>query len=41
MITKHQRGNWYARIRHNGKVIFIYGKTQLEAYAKLKIAVDK
>jgi len=40
-ITKHQRGNWYARIRYNGKVISIYGRTQLEAYAKLKAVVDK
>ena len=40
-ITKHQRGNWFARVRHNGKSISIYGRTQLEAYEKLKMFVDK
>ena len=40
-VIKHQRGNWFARVRHNGKSISIYGRTQLEAYEKLKIAVDK
>ena len=40
-ITKHQRGNWYVRVRHNGKVITIYGRTQIQAYNKLKLLVDR
>jgi len=40
-ITKHIRGNWFARVRHNGKPISIYGRTQLEAYNKLKAFVGK
>ena len=40
-ITRHQRGNWYVRVRHNGKVITIYGRTQIQAYNKLKLIVDK
>jgi hypothetical protein len=40
-ITRHQRGNWYVKIRHNGTVITIYGKTQIQAYDKLKNLVDK
>ena len=39
-IQKHTRGNWFARVRYNGKVISIYGRTQLEAYEKLKAFVD-
>jgi len=40
-VTKHQRGNWYVRVRHNGKVITIYGRTQIQAYNKLKLVVDR
>jgi len=40
-IQKHTRGNWFARVRHSGKIISIYGRTQLEAYAKLKALVDR
>ena len=40
-IAKHQRGNWYVRVRYNNKVIAIYGRTQLETYAKLKVLCDK
>ncbi|MCL2061348.1 MAG: site-specific integrase [Firmicutes bacterium] len=29
------------RLRHNGKVITVYGRTQVEAYEKLKIVADK
>jgi len=40
-IKKHVRGNWFARVRFNGKVISIYGHTQLECYGKLKLVCDK
>ena len=40
-IVKHQRGNWFVRLRHNGRILSIYGRTQLDAYAKLKTLVDK
>jgi hypothetical protein len=40
-ITKHARGNWFVRIRYNGKYISIYGRTQTECYEKLKVIADK
>lgn len=40
-ITKHIRGNWFVRIRHNGKVFSIYGRTQFDCYEKLKAFVEK
>jgi len=40
-IKKHTRGNWFVRVRHNGKVTSIYGRTKLETYDKLKAVVDK
>jgi len=40
-ITKHQRGNWFVRIRHNGKYLSIYGRTKAETYEKLKVIADK
>jgi len=40
-ITKHQRGNWYVRVRWGGKVFTIYGRTQIDCYNKLKLIVDK
>jgi len=40
-IIKHNRGNWFGRVLHNGKIINIYGRTQVEAYDKLKMFVDK
>jgi len=40
-ITKHKRGNWYARVRLNGKLISVYGKTQMETYNRLKALADK
>ena len=40
-VTKHCRGNWFVRIRHNGKYISIYGRTKIEAYEKLKLIADE
>ena len=40
-IKKHARGNWFVRIRYNGAYLSIYGRTQLEAYEKLKALADK
>jgi hypothetical protein len=40
-ITKHARGNWFVRIRYNGKYLSIYGRTQAETYEKLKVIADK
>ena len=40
-ITKHARGNWFVRIRYNGKYISIYGRTKQECYEKLKVIADK
>ena len=40
-ITKHARGNWFVRVRYNGKYISIYGRTKQEAYEKLKVIADK
>jgi len=40
-ITKHARGNWFVRIRIDGKYISIYGRTQAETYEKLKVIADK
>ena len=40
-ITKHARGNWFVRIRVNGKYISIYGRTKQECYEKLKVIADK
>ena len=40
-ITRHTRGNWYARVRSGSKTFCVYGRTQLETYGKLKILVDK
>jgi len=40
-ILKHSRGNWYARIRFDGKRFAVYGRTQAEAYEKLRILVEK
>jgi len=40
-VQRHKRGNWYARIRFGGKVICVYGRTQAETYAKLKVLCDK
>jgi len=40
-ITKHIRGNWFVRLRYNGKHISIYGRTQIDCYEKLKAFVEK
>ena len=40
-ITKHIRGNWFVRVRYNGKAISIYGRTQFDCYEKLKAFADK
>jgi len=40
-IKKHARGNWFVRIRVNGKYISIYGRTKQECYEKLKVVADK
>jgi integrase len=40
-ITKHARGNWFVRVRYNGKYISIYGRTKQECYEKLKVIADK
>ena len=40
-ITKHARGNWFVRIRYNGKYISIYGRTKVDVYEKLKVIADK
>ena len=40
-ITKHQRGNWFVRVRYNGKYLSIYGRTKAETYEKLKVIADK
>ena len=40
-ITKHVRGNWFARLRVNGKWIYLYGRTQLDVCAKLKLFGEK
>jgi len=40
-VTKHARGNWFVRIRYNGKYISIYGRTKQECYDKLKVIADK
>jgi len=40
-ITRHQRGNWYVRVRWNGKVFTVYGRTQIDCYNKLKVVCDK
>ena len=40
-IQKHIRGNWFVRVRYNGKVISIYGRTQIDCYDKLKLFVEK
>ena len=37
----HARGNWFVRIRVNGKYISIYGRTKQECYEKLKVIADK
>jgi integrase len=39
-IKRHYRGNWYVRVRANGKVICIYGRTQMSVYERLKVTVD-
>lgn len=38
-ITKRKDGRWCARYRENGKVMYVYGKTQNECYEKLKTAL--
>ncbi|MCL2570332.1 MAG: site-specific integrase [Firmicutes bacterium] len=40
-ITRHQRGNWYVRVRFNSKVHTIYGRTQIDCYDKLKAVVEQ
>jgi len=40
-ITKHTRGNWFSRVRFEGKWVYLYGRTQLDVYAKLKAFIDK
>ena len=40
-IQKHIRGNWFVRVRYQGKVISIYGRTQIDCYDKLKLFVEK
>ena len=40
-IVQHCRGNWFVRIRYEGKYISIYGRTKIEAYEKLKVIADK
>jgi len=40
-ITKHIRGNWFVRVRQNGKVVSIYGRTQFDCYEKLKAFIEK
>ena len=40
-IKKHARGNWFVRIRFDGKYISIYGRTKQDAYEKLKVIADK
>ncbi|MDR2046458.1 MAG: site-specific integrase [Clostridiales bacterium] len=40
-ITRHKRGNWWVRVRHNGKVICIYGRTQIEVHNKLKVLLHE
>ena len=39
-ITRHQRGNWYVRVRRQGQVVCLYGDTQMAVYEKLKILCD-
>jgi len=40
-IQRHIRGNWFARVYFNGKVISIYGRTQIDCYDKLKLVCEK
>jgi len=40
-IKKHARGNWFVRVRHDGKYISIYGRTKQDTYEKLKVIADK
>jgi len=39
-VQKHVRGNWYARVRRNGKMICVYGRTKAETYEKFKVLCD-
>ena len=40
-IKKHARGNWFVRVRYNGKYLSIYGRTKQDTYDKLKVIADK
>jgi len=40
-IRKHARGNWFVRIRIDGKYLSIYGRTKADTYEKLKVIADK
>ena len=40
-VRKHNRGNWYARVRHGEQRFYVYGRTQTECYNKLKIVADQ
>ena len=40
-IKKHARGNWFVRIRIDGKYLSIYGRTKADTYEKLKVIANK
>ena len=40
-ITKHAGGNWFVRVRVDGRYISIYGRTKQDTYEKLKVIADK
>ena len=39
-ITRHARGNWYVRLRAKGRIISLYGRTQMQVYEKLKAVCE-